>query len=116
MHRVPRRPLLQLVRLHPDLVLTEMPANNVVYLAMNTQKPPFHNPRVRRAVNHAIRKEPLIGLVYGGLAAVAAVIVALAAFGLTRWSDAVWERDAHRQLLTPEEQAQATGSAPIEVA
>ena len=46
----------------------------------------------------------------------AAVAVSIVALVLTRWSDAVWERDADRQLLTPEEQAQATGAAPIEVA
>jgi len=47
--------------------------------------------------------------------ATAAVVVALVALGLGRWSDAVWDRDADRQLLSPEEQAQATGAAPIEV-
>mgnify|MGYP001828662401 CR=1 FL=1 len=47
--------------------------------------------------------------------AVAAVIVALAAFGLTRWSDAVWDRDAERQVLTPEEQSRAEAAAPLEV-
>jgi DHA1 family bicyclomycin/chloramphenicol resistance-like MFS transporter len=47
--------------------------------------------------------------------ATAAVAVALVAFALARWSDAVWDRDADRQLLSPEEQAQATAAAPIEV-
>jgi len=60
--------MLQLVRLHPDLRLVEMPAINVVYLAMNTENRPFHDPRVRQAVNHAIRKEPIIGLVYQDMA------------------------------------------------
>jgi len=60
--------MLQLVRLHPDLRLAEMPAINVVYLAMNTENRPFHDPRVRRAVNHAVRKEPILGLVYQGTA------------------------------------------------
>ena len=60
--------LLQIVRLHPDLRLAEMPANNVVYLALNTENPPFHDPRIRWAVNHAIRKDPIIGLVYQELA------------------------------------------------
>ncbi|MEX1334977.1 MAG: multidrug effflux MFS transporter [Candidatus Limnocylindrales bacterium] len=47
--------------------------------------------------------------------AVAAVLVGLAAFALTRWSDAVWERDAGRESVTPEERAQAEGTAPLEV-
>jgi len=58
----------QLVRLHPDLRLAEMPAFNVVYLAMNTENRPFHDPRVRRAVNYAVRKKPILGLVYQGTA------------------------------------------------
>ena len=44
--------------------------------------------------------------------AIAAVIVGLVAFVLTRWSDAVWDRDAERQVLTPEEQSQAEAAAP----
>ena len=47
--------------------------------------------------------------------AVAAVLVALAALGLTRWSDAVWERDAERQSPTAEEQADGVAAAPVEV-
>lgn len=58
----------QLVRLHPDLRLAEMPAFNVVYVAMNTENRPFHDPRVRQAVNYAVRKEPILGLVYQGTA------------------------------------------------
>ena len=45
----------------------------------------------------------------------AAVVVGLAAFALTRWSDAVWERDAERESITPEEQSQAEAAAPLEV-
>ena len=46
--------------------------------------------------------------------AVAAVIVGLAAYALTRWSDAVWDRDAARKLR-PDEQAEAAASAPVEL-
>jgi DHA1 family bicyclomycin/chloramphenicol resistance-like MFS transporter len=47
--------------------------------------------------------------------ALAAVLLGLTAFSLTRWSDAVWERDAGRESVTPEERAQAEGAAPVEV-
>ena len=56
------------VRLHPDLVLHRIAANNVAYLAMNTQKAPFNDVRVRRAVNHAINKLPIVKLIHQGLA------------------------------------------------
>jgi peptide/nickel transport system substrate-binding protein len=63
--------LLHLVRLHPDLRLAEMPANNVVYLAMNTEKRPFHDRRVRQAVNYALRKDAIVGLAFQGTATMA---------------------------------------------
>ena len=47
--------------------------------------------------------------------AVASLVLVIVAFALARWSDAVWERDAERQVLTPEEQATAAAAAPLEV-
>lgn len=47
--------------------------------------------------------------------ALSAVAISMVALSLARWSDAVWERDADRQLLSPEEQTQAAAAAPIEV-
>jgi peptide/nickel transport system substrate-binding protein len=59
---------LQYVELHPQLVLHRAPSNNVTYLAMNTARPPFADVRVRRAVNHAINKTPIVQMGYQGLA------------------------------------------------
>jgi peptide/nickel transport system substrate-binding protein len=58
---------LALVRLHPDLRLAMAPAALVSYLAMNTQRRPLNDPRIRRAIAHAIRREALVKLVYQGL-------------------------------------------------
>ncbi len=58
---------LPLVRLHPDLRLAMAPAALVSYLAMNTQRRPLNDPRIRRAIAHAIRTEALVKLVYQGL-------------------------------------------------
>jgi peptide/nickel transport system substrate-binding protein len=52
------------VELHPDLVLLRSASNDVSYLALNTAHPPFDDRRVRRAINHAINKEPIIKLAY----------------------------------------------------
>ncbi len=62
---------LQFVELHPQLRLHRRSANNVAYMAMNTQRPPFDDVRVRRAVNHAVNKEPIVELMYQGLATAA---------------------------------------------
>jgi peptide/nickel transport system substrate-binding protein len=62
---------LQFVALHPDLRLVRSPGVNVAYLAMNTQRPPWNDLRVRQAVNHAINKEALVNLAFQGTARVA---------------------------------------------
>lgn len=59
------------IELHPDLALHATPGNDVSYLALNTQRPFFRDPRVRRAVNHAINKEPIVKLAYQGRAVAA---------------------------------------------
>ena len=43
------------------------PAALVSYLAMNTQRRPLNDPRIRRAIAHAVRTEALVKLVYQGL-------------------------------------------------
>jgi len=56
------------VELHPDLALLHTPGNDVSYLAFNMMHPPFDDLRVRRAISHAINKEPIVKLVYQGRA------------------------------------------------
>jgi peptide/nickel transport system substrate-binding protein len=56
------------VELHPDLVLHHKPSNALSYLAFNTMRPPFDDRRVRRALSHAINKEPIVKLAYQGRA------------------------------------------------
>lgn len=59
---------LQFVDLHPGLVLHESTANNVSYLAINTTRGPLRDVGVRRAIAHAINKEPIVQLAFQGLA------------------------------------------------
>jgi peptide/nickel transport system substrate-binding protein len=59
---------LQFVLLHPELQTERVAGFNVGYLAMNLDHPPFGDARVRRAVALAIRKDPIVKLVYQGLA------------------------------------------------
>ena len=58
---------LSLVSLHPDLKLATAPAALVSYLAMNTQRRPLNDPRIRRAIAHGIRRDALVKLIYQGL-------------------------------------------------
>ena len=59
---------LQFVELLPDLVVHQHSALAVAYLAMNTTHPPFDDVRVRRAINHAVNRDPIVKLAYQGLA------------------------------------------------
>jgi ABC-type transport system substrate-binding protein len=59
----------------PNVVVARRPLSSLCYLAMNTMKPPFDNPKVREAVAYAIDKASLIKLAYRGYAAPAHVPV-----------------------------------------
>lgn len=60
------------IREDPELQLLTQPGLNIGYLAMNMDRPPFDDLRVRRAVNHAIDKDALVENLYRGLAVAAA--------------------------------------------
>ena len=57
-----------LVRLDPDLRLVTASAALVSYVALNTQRRPLDDPRIRRALAHAIRREAIVRYIYQGLA------------------------------------------------
>ena len=65
----------------PSLKLLAQEGLNIGYLAMNTQRPPFSDLRVRRAVNMAIDKAAIIEAVYRG-----AGVEAKSAIPPTLWS------------------------------
>ena len=54
------------LKANPDLQVLEQEGLNVGYLAMNVQKPPFDNVKVRQAINMAIDKESILAAVYQG--------------------------------------------------
>ena len=53
---------------HPKLKLMSEPGANVGYLALNTQKKPFDNVEVRRAIAMALNRENYLQAVYQGTA------------------------------------------------
>ncbi len=65
----------------PSLKLLTQEGLNIGYLGMNTQRPPFHDVRVRRAINLAIDKAAIIEAVYRG-----AGVAAKSAIPPTMWS------------------------------
>lgn len=53
---------------NPTFDLKAGPGLNIGYLAMNNERPPFDDLKVRLAVNHAINKKGLVKLLYQGMA------------------------------------------------
>lgn len=59
---------LEAIRSNPDLVLMEQPGMTVGYIALNNDHAPFNDPRVRRAINHAVNKTAIVEKLFSGLA------------------------------------------------
>ncbi len=55
---------LKSIQAHKDMRLVEQDGLNIGYLAMNTEKAPFNNVLVRRAIAHALDKNSYINAIY----------------------------------------------------
>ncbi len=58
---------LQQIKDDDELTLLTQPGMNIGYLAMNLDKTPLNNQKVRLAINHAINKKTIIEHLYQGL-------------------------------------------------
>lgn len=92
---------LTTIRGDTRLELLMQPSLNVGYLAMNMEKPPFDNLKVRLAINHAINKADIIERLYQGTG-----IPAKGPIPPTLWSyddsieDYTYNPELAKQLLT----------------
>ncbi|WP_187432264.1 hypothetical protein ROLI_014430 [Roseobacter fucihabitans] len=63
---------------NPDFTtVIDETATNLVFLEFNFQKPPFDDPKMRRAIGHAIQREAAVAAAWDGYASVALSPVAL---------------------------------------
>ena len=67
----PSRSDLPAIESNPNIKLAAIESLNIGYLAMNTEKPPFNNVDVRRAVNLALNKKSYLDAIYLGRASLA---------------------------------------------
>nr|WP_052074583.1 ABC transporter substrate-binding protein SapA [Shewanella mangrovi] len=72
---LPKAGELPVAREHDELEVDSRPGMNVAYWALNTQKPPFNDIRVRQALAYAIDKRSLLNAVYHDTAVVASGIL-----------------------------------------
>lgn len=84
---------LSILRDDPRLRLTLRPGMNIAYMAFNTEKPPFNNVKIRRAVALAINNQRLMQSIYYGTAETAASILPRAS-----WA---YDNDAHITEYNP---------------
>lgn len=66
---------LMTTKKYPQIKVTTQPGLNTAFLSLNTQKPPFDNPQVRKAIELAINKPSIIKVVYQNNASLANSII-----------------------------------------
>lgn len=76
----PSQTELEIIRNRENLLLAEKPGLNIGFWAFNTQRPPFDNPDVRRALAFAIDKNTLLEAVYFGSASRAKTLLPAASW------------------------------------
>ncbi len=62
---------IKLIRQSPSLKLESQPGLNVAYWAFNTEKKPFNDVRVRKALSYAISRKNIIKIIYDNAAHIA---------------------------------------------
>ncbi|MEW9797494.1 ABC transporter substrate-binding protein [Alteromonas sp. CYL-A6] len=83
----PAQTELDVIRNRDNLLLAEKPGLNIGFWAFNTQRPPFDNPDVRRALAFAIDKNTLLEAVYFGSATRAKTVLPTASWAFQEDAD-----------------------------
>ncbi|MCX8117612.1 MAG: glutathione ABC transporter substrate-binding protein [Desulfobacterota bacterium] len=71
------------LRANPKLTVVSAPSVRTIYLGFNHLKEPFHDKRVRQALNYAVNKEAIVKHVLGGVGRVSDAPLSPGIFGYT---------------------------------
>lgn len=100
----PSQSELQFIRSRNDILLDEKPGLNLAYWAFNTNKAPFDQPKLRRALGLAIDRSALIETVYFGSAERATQVVPPTSWAWENINDKInYNPSLARQLLSQTE-------------
>ena len=91
---------------NPAITIAEVPTSSFSYIAMNTEKEPFNDVKVRQAINYAIDRDNLVAVCYDGEAEVNSNICAKERVG---YSD-----DQFQYTYDPEKAKELLAEAGIE--
>lgn len=93
-------PSREQIRSDPNLKLLSRPGMNVGYLSLNCSRPPFDNPKVRRAIAHAIQKKDILTSALENQGQVATTPMPRTLWGHhSELRDYAYDPDKARQLL-----------------
>lgn len=95
----PRPDDLPSIQSDHDLTIYHQPPNNLLYLAINVEKPPFDNVLVRRAVNEAIDAAAIVKNFYDPSAEVATDLLPLAVWPHPNKTSYTYDPAGARKLL-----------------
>ncbi|MBM3262460.1 MAG: glutathione ABC transporter substrate-binding protein [candidate division Zixibacteria bacterium] len=84
---------------HPEVEISNAPANGWYYLGMNNQRPPYNDVRFRQALNHAVDKEKLVSVFLKGYGRVSDSLLAPANWGYAPIFSYGYDPERARQLL-----------------
>jgi peptide/nickel transport system substrate-binding protein len=96
--RVPAEDVPRLEAL-PGVKIDRTVSVRTIYIGFNVLKEPFHDVRVRQALNHAVDKDAIVDFILGGQARVSDAPIAPNIFGYTSVGPYEYDPDQARKLL-----------------
>ncbi|RIH84843.1 Glutathione-binding protein GsiB [Calidithermus terrae] len=96
--RVPPQDVARL-NANPAIDVVRTPSVRTIFLYFNTTKKPFDDPRVRKALNHAINKEEIVNFVLGGFGRASDAPISPGIFGYQKTGNYPYNPSLARQLL-----------------